>query len=332
MGLEFTDERLSAYLDGELPPDERATFEQMLTDSPQQQQVLAELTLLRGELQQLPQLRLGDDFTRRVVAAAIAAQAEEATAPAVANPAPSGRRRNAWNTPWVAIPALAAALLVAVLVVQRQWQGRDVPQPRIVVAPDPISTIRGALAELRRSSLGPDEAVVVRLRIPRAALLNYGVEAALVKSGIEFGRPDQAASARRAGSSYRQQVRRQLAGKSTSPAAVASEALFIEAPLEQVEATLAELASRRSAQANFRLEMIVSTKLPASEQAEGEGGSRAAPPLPAARGPVAHRLEAQAFPLLPEAPAGGAGRTTEADVPLDLKRPVRVLMLIEATE
>lgn len=328
MCMDFTDERLSAYLDGELPAHEQAAFEQLLADRPEQQQALVELTVLRSDLQQLPQHSLGDDFTNRVVAAAIAAKAE---ADASLNlPAPP-RRRNAWKTPWVALPAIAAALLVALLVVQRQWQDSEHPGPRAHLEPGQVAITPNALAELRRVSPGPDDVVVVRIRISKAALVQSGVESALVKSGIELGRANQSADAQRAGSNYRRQVRRQLAGGPSNVAGVASEALFIEAPLEQVEATLAELGRQPSSQSDFRLEMIVSTKVPASEQAEGEGGSRIAQPVAAPTGPVAHRLDAQGFQLLPDAPANDL-RTSQLHAPTDAKRPVRVLMLIEATE
>jgi len=52
------DERISAYLDGELSPGERAEMEELLRTSSSHQQVLAELTSIRESLQSLPHYTL----------------------------------------------------------------------------------------------------------------------------------------------------------------------------------------------------------------------------------------------------------------------------------
>ena len=333
MPTEFSDERLSAYLDGELPDGERAAFEQSLADQPEQQRALSELAALRGEIQQLPQARLGDDFTTRVVAAALRAQECLTNEHQVVRPANARKRGSAWNSPLVAIPALAAAALVAMVVFTRQWNASPGPVPQVAVVPGQVSTIPSVLAELRRSIPGPDEALVVRLRVPREVLTGYGVEAALVKSGIEFGRTDRAATANRVGGKYRQQVQRLVAASPAAPIAHPSEALFIEAPLEKLEATLAELAGARAAQPNLQLEMIVSASLSESERGEGEGSSRNQQPLPGASGPVAHRLNANSLPLLQTAPARLPQPAASLPAaPVDMQRTVRVLVLIETTE
>jgi hypothetical protein len=61
------DELLSAYLDGELTTDERATVDRWLTESAEHRQLLEELRSLSQSLESLPRLRLEDDFYQSVL-------------------------------------------------------------------------------------------------------------------------------------------------------------------------------------------------------------------------------------------------------------------------
>ena len=60
-------ELFSAYLDGELTADEQVRVEQILATSPEARQLLEELRALGGRLQSLPQQRLGEDLSARVL-------------------------------------------------------------------------------------------------------------------------------------------------------------------------------------------------------------------------------------------------------------------------
>src|SRR5258707_1391850 len=81
MSQELHDERLSAYLDGELTPAERAEVEELLRTSSPHQQLVSELVSLRGSLKSLPHYMLGNEFAPRVVSAArLAAQERDAAA------------------------------------------------------------------------------------------------------------------------------------------------------------------------------------------------------------------------------------------------------------
>lgn len=60
-------ELLSAYLDGELTAAERAEVERLLAANPAAQQLLDELRTLSATLQALPQQKLGEDLTERVL-------------------------------------------------------------------------------------------------------------------------------------------------------------------------------------------------------------------------------------------------------------------------
>ncbi len=64
---EFSEELLSAYLDGELSADELMRVEAALAQSPQLRQLLAELRNLGGSLQVLPEYRLREDLALRVL-------------------------------------------------------------------------------------------------------------------------------------------------------------------------------------------------------------------------------------------------------------------------
>lgn len=61
------DELLSAYLDNELAPEERAEVERMLEENPASRQLLEELKSLRTAVQSLPRESLGQDFSKQVM-------------------------------------------------------------------------------------------------------------------------------------------------------------------------------------------------------------------------------------------------------------------------
>ena len=68
----FPDELLSAFLDDELEPADREQVEQHLATSEADRQLVADLRRLRGDVAALPQATVDDDFTDRVLAAALA--------------------------------------------------------------------------------------------------------------------------------------------------------------------------------------------------------------------------------------------------------------------
>lgn len=63
------EERLSAYLDGELPPDERRVVEDLLASDADSRRYLEELRAIQAEVQGLPSLHLDAGFADRVLAA-----------------------------------------------------------------------------------------------------------------------------------------------------------------------------------------------------------------------------------------------------------------------
>jgi predicted HTH domain antitoxin len=63
----FQEERISAYLDGQLPSDERVKFEEELAHNSELRQVVEELRQLHDSLQELPRHHLNDDFATQVL-------------------------------------------------------------------------------------------------------------------------------------------------------------------------------------------------------------------------------------------------------------------------
>ena len=60
-------ELFSAYLDGELTADEQVRVEQILATSPEARQLVEELRALGSTLQGLPQKKLDEDLSARVL-------------------------------------------------------------------------------------------------------------------------------------------------------------------------------------------------------------------------------------------------------------------------
>lgn len=67
MNQKFTDELISAYLDGELTADERRLVEQQLMDNLEHRKMFEELRALRNSIKSLPAHKLDDDFHLRVL-------------------------------------------------------------------------------------------------------------------------------------------------------------------------------------------------------------------------------------------------------------------------
>lgn len=67
MSLEFSEELLSAYLDGEVSPDERDKIQQLLQDQPEIQAKLDQLKTLREQVRALPRLRAPEGFVTSIL-------------------------------------------------------------------------------------------------------------------------------------------------------------------------------------------------------------------------------------------------------------------------
>jgi hypothetical protein len=125
----FPEELLSAYLDGELPHDERARVEQWLAASADHRRLFDDLQAIRRELQALPQQSLDAGFSDRVLTAIRERSGDSSASPPAASgaspiePTPSAPIKPASLQPrhlgmpaWRWFAAGVAATLAAVLV------------------------------------------------------------------------------------------------------------------------------------------------------------------------------------------------------------------------
>jgi len=117
-------ELLSAYLDGELTAAEQAEMERLLATSPAARQLLDELRALSTTLQSLPQQKVGEDLSPRVlrVAERRMLTGEEAGPREIAAepPMPLGRsiyRR--FTTPRILVRLALIAIVVVIIVIKR---------------------------------------------------------------------------------------------------------------------------------------------------------------------------------------------------------------------
>ena len=120
---ESDQERLVAYLDGELPAEDRRQVEQRLADDERYRERLKELDAAWDLLNELPRADVGDTFTRTTVAmVALAAEQDVQRA----------RRGWRWRR-WLAWSTTAAVLASAALVGYLLARGRlDRPNRQLV--------------------------------------------------------------------------------------------------------------------------------------------------------------------------------------------------------
>ena len=123
MNHEFSDELLSAYLDDELSPEERADVEAALDADPELRRTCDELRALSNTLQAMP-ATAAPDWSATIVERALAATA---TDPAPTLSQRPGRNRAAWSLVAGTLAVIAAAVLIMVNL-PREEQSRDVAQ------------------------------------------------------------------------------------------------------------------------------------------------------------------------------------------------------------
>jgi hypothetical protein len=329
MTREFPDELLSAFLDDELSPAERAQVEKHLATSEADRQLLAELKSLRGDLASLPQAVVSPDFADRVVQAAVAEAEKNHGASATIAPAPataSRRRSRRWMVG--AAVASAAALAACFLLVLQSWRRGAQPQPGrdiVVTPPAPVQQVLAITDQLinalTASVPSEGETVVLRLRVGKDVQLAAALDAALAKAGISTLAANLPSGAAQWQQAYRSSLEAKYGSAiDSSDLAAAVEAVFIDAPLERLESALNEVA----ASVKQPLQLAADTKLALKGGSpEGEGGSRQA---------FAQRLNASLFHLekkLAET-ATAAVNQQPASSPLKPQQFVRVLILVEA--
>lgn len=350
MTREFPDELLSAYIDGELVGEELTLVEGRLNDDHHLRSVVEDLRSVSRQVQMLPQLTAGEDFTSRVVQAAIAAKAASQPATVVTKaPAPveirSGGRSPAWNyVPWAALAGVAAC--IALMAIPRNEPGLIVPLQNngggnvaVEVTPKQADKL---LAQLRQSVPGDDQVVVIRLRVPDLGAAK-ALDDALAAAGITQ-RPasDESTGAAKIGAEYRNKLAEKFGGVQpgsvntalNEATIIAADALFVDAPWESLEGAISKLASDPEQMIELHpLMQIAAATQSTANAGEGEGeepGVKTKGPTESAAA-YAQRLNPNMFRL---ERAGGASTTDgqPQSSKVDGKRRVRVLILVEAAE
>jgi len=168
-----TEERISAYVDGELEGDELKLVEDLLAESAEHRQLLAELQMLRASIRALPSFNLPVDFYTRVVSQIDRLAVSPTKEPA--RRAGSESKARPWRSVFLAAATLAA--VVAVTVMLRP----PTPTPNIPERPG-IGTTQVAMpAFLERY---PKYVMVYDVTVTPAGQKNKTVEKLLQKLGI----------------------------------------------------------------------------------------------------------------------------------------------------
>jgi hypothetical protein len=271
------DERISSFLDDALPAPERLAFEAELQDNGELQQQVAELRQLRADVALLPRYTATEDFAQRVVAAAVAAKADEN-----ANISPA-RRAQPVRFSRIArgvVIGMAVAASAAILMISLPWLNFDDKPVKLVATPNNNNTNvvsnqhtanaaeNKPLAIVWSALPGNGDALVLRIRAPKEVAAGKVLNEALAAQGLERRRSgDTSTYAARASKLYRDQTK----GVEGSPAAAA---LYLEISREDLEAALAALTKPE-----YKLEFVPGQMLAlATTGAEGAAGEEPPPP------------------------------------------------------
>ncbi len=179
MSREF-DELLSAYLDGEVTPEERAAVERRLEQSPGMRETLEELSEVGDLIRKLPRAKAPVDLSERVVAAIGAKPLASGSAAAT--------QRRLWRS-WPLLAAgtvLAAGIAVVVLLPNQQ---ANVATNDFALTPEPKAAPVIMEEALDRKLVATDSDGVTRLPT-EAETAGAGTEASsLALSVQQLGRP-----------------------------------------------------------------------------------------------------------------------------------------------
>jgi hypothetical protein len=339
MKREFPDELLSAFLDDELSPAERQQVEQHLAASEADRQLLTELKALRSDVAALPKVAVNPGFTDRVVRAALAEAERHNPANATVSVAPTKPNRN--NRRWAigAAVASAAALAACFLLVVQPWRVGSVdPGPGMVSAP--LSLHDQIVNSLREAAPKEGEAVVLRLRVSKDMPLATAIETALSKAGLNPLAPNVANGASALAAAYQKTLEERFPAASPgtentalmNATVAAAQAVFVEAPLAQLENVLNELSAGQKSPLTLDAECLLAYG-GRPDKPEGEPGSAKQTEKAVTAGQAfAHRLNAELFRLEKRVAAAANAATAPQPVTgaIDPQQLVRVLILVEA--
>lgn len=328
------DERISSFLDDAMPAAERSAFESELLDNAELRQQVIELRQLRQDVATLPRFSVTEGFAQRVVAAAVAAKANENANITPANrPKPKTIRR-------VAIGGLAIAASVAIVLSTLAWINYNGPVDVAKNNPDSGANVvkqsaelNPALAPVFASLPNEGEALVLRIRSPKNVDAAKLLRESLGEQGVvSRSSQDKSTAALATGNAYRSKV-----GNDRS-LPVATAAIYLEISPAELELALERLADPASA-VKFLPEHKLAVAQPGNSPgnstanptiaAEHVGGNQAIAAPPPGEGDFMQELSARLFKL-PQSTS--ENDPAPAVIPTPTKAPkgkVRVLVLIE---
>ncbi len=335
MNQDLKDERISAFLDGELSAAERKEVEALLHASAPHRQLVSELKLLRQDLQSLPRFSLGEDFAARVLAQTKKAGEQHSAAAGhvtvVHNekPVPVVPRH---KMNWLVVGGGCAATAACVLALVTFFPDIQ-PGVKPAVGNLPTETNPAAASDFSRllaSASQQGEAVVVRVLLTKDQIRGKALDQALASQGIVLAEADvENPAAFEAGKHYQDLAKAAPAATQTG----AGDVLFVDADPAQVEKALLALGGSKS-NTSFSPEALVAstaTGLKSAPTAEGEAGS--ANPGTSPKTPTtgyAQHLSPRGFTL----PATGSSPALPAPgtVGTSVKKPARVLIVVEVAD
>ena len=170
-----TEERISAYADGELAGDELKLVESLLAESAEHRQLLAELQELRASLRALPSFNLPADFHTRIVR-----QIDEVVASPADEPVTLAHQTTdsrPWRRVFVAVASLAALIAFTVML-------RPPADTPIINGPPIVGTTPAVMpVYLQRN---PAYVMVYDVEVTQAGQTSGAVAKLLKKHGIEL--------------------------------------------------------------------------------------------------------------------------------------------------
>jgi hypothetical protein len=237
------DERISSFLDDAMPAAERSAFESELLDNAELRQQVIELRQLRQDVATLPRYSVTEGFAQRVVAAAVAAKANEnANITPASQLKPKTIRR-------ITIGGLAIAASVAIVLSTLAWINYNGPVDVAQNNPDNGANVvkqpaelNPALAPVFASLPNDGEALVLRIRSPKNVDAAQVLRETLDEQGVvRRSSQDKSTAALATGNAYRTKI-----GNDRS-LPVASAAIYLEISPAELELALERLADPASA-------------------------------------------------------------------------------------
>lgn len=334
MEMSAHDERVSSFLDDAMPAAERASFESELLDNAELRQQVIELRQLRQDVATLPRYSVTEGFAQRVVAAAVAAKANEnANISPASRPQPKTVRR-------LAIGGLAIAASVAIMVGTLAWMNRGDQNNLAHNGPEiKVTETNKAFASVLASLPADGNVLVVRISSPKGLNAGVALREALAEQGIEKRRPsDQSTGGGLVRKAYKDHLVA-TTGNDQTKSRPAADALYLQISPDELELALSRLAEP-SQNVKFTPEQQLAIAQPGTSNNVVGANTAAAESVKGNPDQTAKALKSADFvqeltPSLFRIPAGATEAVTPSVVPAPAETPkgkVRVLILIENVE